>query len=121
MVLFCKQKTAYDMRISDWSSDVCSSDLFAEPPDRRLVGRVVAVIETPEPAEAAAVEKLELGLRVRQRVERLQHQHLEHHHRVQRRPAALAAVRSLQRRLQDGPEQVEVDHDRKRVVWGERV
>src|SRR3546814_1973497 len=28
-LLFCffKQKTAYDMRISDWSSDVCSSDL----------------------------------------------------------------------------------------------
>src|SRR3546814_10434925 len=24
---FCKQKTAYEMRISDWSSDVCSSDL----------------------------------------------------------------------------------------------
>src|SRR3546814_5093468 len=28
MFLFCfKQKTAYEMRISDWSSDVCSSDL----------------------------------------------------------------------------------------------
>src|SRR3546814_8692726 len=28
MVFFCfKQKTAYEMRISDWSSDVCSSDL----------------------------------------------------------------------------------------------
>src|SRR3546814_7586594 len=26
-VLCCKQKTAYEMRISDWSSDVCSSDL----------------------------------------------------------------------------------------------
>src|SRR3546814_3506429 len=25
--LFVRQKTAYDMRISDWSSDVCSSDL----------------------------------------------------------------------------------------------
>src|SRR3546814_9970839 len=25
---FFKQKTAYEMRISDWSSDVCSSDLF---------------------------------------------------------------------------------------------
>src|SRR3546814_1975597 len=25
--MFCKQKTAYEMRISDWSSDVCSSDL----------------------------------------------------------------------------------------------
>src|SRR3546814_1227178 len=27
LVLFFKQKTAYEMRISDWSSDVCSSDL----------------------------------------------------------------------------------------------
>src|SRR3546814_5948876 len=27
---FFKQKTAYEMRISDWSSDVCSSDLAAE-------------------------------------------------------------------------------------------
>src|SRR3546814_4007297 len=26
--VFFKQKTAYEMRISDWSSDVCSSDLF---------------------------------------------------------------------------------------------
>src|SRR3546814_6523508 len=28
VVVFFKQKTAYEMRISDWSSDVCSSDLF---------------------------------------------------------------------------------------------
>src|SRR3546814_5194537 len=28
-VFFFKQKTAYEMRISDWSSDVCSSDLLA--------------------------------------------------------------------------------------------
>src|SRR3546814_1445525 len=27
VVFFYKQKTAYEMRISDWSSDVCSSDL----------------------------------------------------------------------------------------------
>src|SRR3546814_10327990 len=27
---FFKQKTAYEMRISDWSSDVCSSDLIGE-------------------------------------------------------------------------------------------
>src|SRR3546814_1719871 len=34
---FFKQKTAYEMRISDWSSDVCSSDLrvgAAAPEDR---------------------------------------------------------------------------------------
>src|SRR3546814_7005117 len=29
MFFFFKQKTAYEMRISDWSSDVCSSDLPA--------------------------------------------------------------------------------------------
>src|SRR3546814_5442217 len=28
-VVFFKQKTAYDVRISDWSSDVCSSDLLS--------------------------------------------------------------------------------------------
>src|SRR3546814_8136809 len=28
LIFFFKQKTAYEMRISDWSSDVCSSDLF---------------------------------------------------------------------------------------------
>src|SRR3546814_1685770 len=27
LIVFFKQKTAYEMRISDWSSDVCSSDL----------------------------------------------------------------------------------------------
>src|SRR3546814_16879285 len=30
MVVLFKQKTAYEMRISDWSSDVCSSDLTME-------------------------------------------------------------------------------------------
>src|SRR3546814_7810265 len=31
-VFFFKQKTAYEMRISDWSSDVCSSDLYLVEP-----------------------------------------------------------------------------------------
>src|SRR3546814_8039598 len=29
-MFFFKQKTAYEMRISDWSSDVCSSDLYQD-------------------------------------------------------------------------------------------
>src|SRR3546814_5258676 len=33
IVFFFKQKTAYEMRISDWSSDVCSSDLGREVVD----------------------------------------------------------------------------------------
>src|SRR3546814_6506686 len=34
---FFKQKTAYEMRISDWSSDVCSSDLSARSTSEALV------------------------------------------------------------------------------------
>src|SRR3546814_2610652 len=49
-IFLFKQKTAYEMRISDWSSDVCSSDLFAaETPGagrvaglpRKIVGETV--------------------------------------------------------------------------------
>src|SRR3546814_9359371 len=36
VVFFFKQKTAYEMRISDWSSDVCSSDLGIAELVRRL-------------------------------------------------------------------------------------
>src|SRR3546814_6230628 len=35
-VFFFKQKTAYEMRISDWSSDVCSSDLTSAPEPNHL-------------------------------------------------------------------------------------
>src|SRR3546814_1112705 len=38
VVFFCKQKTSYELRISDWSADVCSSDL-APPP--RLPFRIL--------------------------------------------------------------------------------
>src|SRR3546814_1779994 len=37
LFFFFKQKTAYEMRISDWSSDVCSSDL--KPAGRRRYGQ----------------------------------------------------------------------------------
>src|SRR3546814_4925537 len=37
LFFFFKQKTAYEMRISDWSSDVCSSDLFVVA-ERAMVG-----------------------------------------------------------------------------------
>src|SRR3546814_4984667 len=43
---FFKQKTAYEMRISDWSSDVCSSDLLdtgthLPPPEVSEIHRVM--------------------------------------------------------------------------------
>src|SRR3546814_5960683 len=55
LFFFFKQKTAYDMRISDWSSDVCSSDLF-EPHARNIdfVGRLQRDVEADEVEQAAA-------------------------------------------------------------------
>src|SRR3546814_1099739 len=41
--VFFKQKTAYEMRISDWSSDVCSSDLRNRRIDDRLRNPAAAV------------------------------------------------------------------------------
>src|SRR3546814_10703899 len=40
LFFFCKQKTAYEMRISDWSSDVCSSDLLAANKNDRLTAHL---------------------------------------------------------------------------------
>src|SRR3546814_10560391 len=42
---FFKQKTAYEMRISDWSSDVCSSDLSGRISKQRLERLAVAIKE----------------------------------------------------------------------------
>src|SRR3546814_3326043 len=50
---FFKQKTAYEMRISDWSSDVCSSDLTAL--DR--AGKGSGWIVGPEPLFLQKEEK----------------------------------------------------------------
>src|SRR3546814_7880982 len=47
-VVFFKQKTAYEMRISDWSSDVCSSDLRHYQPDPRADLDRVRQIEPPD-------------------------------------------------------------------------
>src|SRR3546814_6699336 len=42
---FFKQKTAYEMRISDWSSDVCSSDLLTVTQMLRALGVVGKFVE----------------------------------------------------------------------------
>src|SRR3546814_2187954 len=48
---FFKQKTAYEMRISDWSSDVCSSDLLDMRGTRAFGGRLgiddIAAVDPP--------------------------------------------------------------------------
>src|SRR3546814_1129071 len=72
---FFKQKTAYEMRISDWSSDVCSSDLVhpaGDRQDRYLRANPLGVVVRAEGRRAearvvgqAVVGEAELGDEVR--------------------------------------------------------
>src|SRR3546814_1582854 len=73
---FFKQKTAYEMRISDWSSDVCSSDLprvdlGAQPVDHRLtLGQGRPVLDRRDGERPARPGRL-LGLAGERRQRRL--------------------------------------------------
>src|SRR3546814_2522646 len=69
---FFKQKTAYEMRISDWSSDVCSSDLLTEaavaPADLDVprrhplhVGLPVVYLQAPRHPGLARSEERRVG------------------------------------------------------------
>src|SRR3546814_8005142 len=62
---FFKQKTAYDMRISDWSSDVCSSDLdTASARGWNLCGKPERFVEIDR-VDQIKPRKLFLGFRKR--------------------------------------------------------
>src|SRR3546814_9637798 len=58
---FFKQKTAYEMRISDWSSDVCSSDLAAAA--RVLRHRVKPILGHVQ-VQRTQVDAAEIGQRL---------------------------------------------------------
>src|SRR3546814_9646316 len=66
LFFFFKQKTAYEMRISDWSSDVCSSDL--QPPGARisrfLKGRLAHSISAAAGVSARGGQILKARLQV---------------------------------------------------------
>src|SRR3546814_4649723 len=60
MFFFFKQKTAYEMRISDWSSDVCSSDLMVSSLTERNSEVTLRALEL---GAVDFVTKPKLGLR----------------------------------------------------------
>src|SRR3546814_8924918 len=63
-LFFFKQKTAYEMRISDWSSDVCSSDLQHPDDDR---GEQAGKRQTGDRAEFLADDGIDvIGMRLGQ-------------------------------------------------------
>src|SRR3546814_7131178 len=67
---FLKMSTAYEMRISDWSSDVCSSDLLESmpgpktqelsPPEARQLYLAMKDIADPPVGDLACIENLEM-------------------------------------------------------------
>src|SRR3546814_3310901 len=57
---FFKQKTAYEMRISDWSSDVCSSDLVW-----RAVAAIAAALDDLEEKAVAVIRAVDLEILAR--------------------------------------------------------
>src|SRR3546814_10524254 len=60
LFFFVKQKTAYEMRISDWSSDVCSSDLWLA--EQRRVGFFAdAILMTAFADLETAIQALRAG------------------------------------------------------------
>src|SRR3546814_1826410 len=68
---FFKQKTAYEMRISDWSSDVCSSDLgpggiadiapAAQMPLADMCCRIAGILEQPRDRRQLGIEPIGLS------------------------------------------------------------
>src|SRR3546814_13381798 len=76
LCFFFKQKTAYEMRISDWSSDVCSSDLqgFAAFGLQALATR--AMLEGGEALVRLRYRRTEDGLPVALQIQVLEAEHL---------------------------------------------
>src|SRR3546814_18864742 len=103
---FFKQKTAYEMRISDWSSDVCSSDLVGH--------RVVAQRQRHGDHRGHRLDALgvQLGklLDPAQDVRQLLGQRL-----------LVAFVDANARQSRALRDSLLVDRDRKSVVWGKSV
>src|SRR3546814_3590120 len=68
MFFFFKQKTAYEMRISDWSSDVCSSDLFSGSEDADDAAHGGSAVCWRESGAAGRTGNVGSGMRAHQSV-----------------------------------------------------
>src|SRR3546814_2733780 len=90
VIFFFKQKTAYEMRISDWSSDVCSSDLIG--------GRL-------DDSQAAGDVEVDVAAGVTQAAARVQYG--QHHGEPSGVPADHGATRCRKRR--GGDQRLDLD------------
>src|SRR3546814_3680295 len=63
LIFFFKRKTAYEVRISDWSSDVCSSDLTGQRPRRPEIENLVDAPFIPQVINTAHIAEGLIGWR----------------------------------------------------------
>src|SRR3546814_5912815 len=85
--VFLKQKTGYEMRISDWSSDVCSSDLAGHhcldegaPESARQAERKKGPEHGPDPGDDRAPDRpIKHTVREGHELGRKRHKGVEHH------------------------------------------
>src|SRR3546814_18287430 len=77
VVYLFKHKTAYDVRISGWSSDVCSSALLGEPAHRAQLRRLVEIDH-----HIAAEDRIERAAHIPVRVEQVQRMEVDDRHQL---------------------------------------
>src|SRR3546814_7623427 len=87
LFFFFKQQTAYEMRISDWSSDVCSSDLAAGEPGMRVaLTNARIMVHQPSGGARGMASDIEIQakeiLRIRKRMNDLYVQYRSEERRV---------------------------------------
>src|SRR3546814_10312121 len=119
--LFFKQKTAYELRISDWSSDVCSSEL-ADGGAQRAVARVphpkagVAGIEVVFFLVARPVGNVRLAIDAEPAAVGV-----DHRQRIVVRVVGALEEADRQHDVQLRRQRRHARADRKNVGWGTRV
>src|SRR3546814_12519092 len=92
VLFFFKQKTAYEMRISDWSSDVCSSDLYSH------ACRAAAALRLPPQPASRSRSSSSSSSHKPQATSHSHHAHPSRPPRTHRSPAAAAGGRCARAR-----------------------
>src|SRR3546814_4942787 len=119
LFFFFKQKTAYEMRISDWSSDVCSSDLNPSDP---LLHDLVEPLGDLIPRSHVAVLTERQGIDVVGDADRLLHVLVDDEDGVALLLQAGDLLVDFVDELRHEPDGGLVEQpDRKSVGWGKRV
>src|SRR3546814_17973879 len=116
-VFFFKQKTAYEMRISDWSSDVCSSDLRFGYDDGRAILKGIT-IDIPAGHTVAVVGPSGAGKSTLARLMYRFYDLTGGRITIDGQDIAQVTQASLRAAVGIVPQDTVLVKDRKRAVWG---